>query len=236
MRPDVALIASSPAEREAVIEAFAQATGEPAAPHTADELAYLDLGSVANTRVVLLCSEPGSFTPRGSRATVNRAINALAPVAFILLGAATGLAPDRQAVGDVLVSEKLAADPAWNKGVAALAPDRKVRASALLNLRMGFAAQNWTGAPPYFGTWVGVDNAVDRARLGAAVEDAVVADREVLGVHAACAAKNLDWIGVKGIGGFGAGEADAAAATARAAAFVLHALQLTGSRGKRGKR
>lgn len=223
-------------EREAVLEVFAQATGSPAEPRSGDDGAYFDLGSISDTRVVMLCTEAGSFAPRGSRETTSRAIAALAPVAFIVVGAATGLAPQAQAAGDILISEKLAADPAWPKGVAALAPQAKVRASALLNLRMGFAAQSWTGVPLHFGTWVGVENAVDPARLSGAVADAVGADREALGVYAACAQKNLDWIGVKGIGGFGGAESDPGAAAARAAEFVLHALQLTGPKAKRGQK
>lgn len=66
---------------------------------------YYDLGMVGETRTHLV--QATGMGPSGVRACIEDGIRALAPCALILVGIAFGLQPERQQIGDILLSRQV---------------------------------------------------------------------------------------------------------------------------------
>lgn len=70
---------------------------------------YYDLGVLGNAKIALILqSSMGASGLGGARFTISEGIQALHPLAIIMVGIACGLKPGEQKIGDILVSERLA--------------------------------------------------------------------------------------------------------------------------------
>src|SRR3989440_6304796 len=75
--------------------------------HYIGESTYFDLGVIGGARTFLVQSEMGAGGPAGASLVVYEGIKALSPSAVIMVGIAFGLVPEKQHIGDILVSQQL---------------------------------------------------------------------------------------------------------------------------------
>lgn len=104
---NILIITVTKVESSAALEAFEQATGVKAIPQLIQDLPYFDLGTINNARIFLTRSEMGSGGLGASLQTVSKGIEALSPIAVIMVGIAFGVNYRKQTIGDILVTEQL---------------------------------------------------------------------------------------------------------------------------------
>jgi nucleoside phosphorylase/tetratricopeptide (TPR) repeat protein len=242
---DILIVTVTDVESRAVIQAFEEATGQKARPEPIGERLYLDLGEVNGTRVFMALSGMGTGGVGGSQEGVRKGIEALSPAAVIMVGIAFGVNEDKQAIGDVLVAERLMLYELQRVG-RNQAGRRKIvprgdrpHASPWLLDRLRMAStldQAEAGAKIRFGLVLSGDKLVDdldfREQLRALEPEALGGEMEGAGLYAASQDKKVDWALVKAICDWADGnksqdkDARQQSAARNAAAFVLRALQL----------
>ena len=74
---DVLIVTATKVESKAVLDAFAELTGQPARIVTENRRTYRDLGEVGGTRVFLALTEMGSGGPGASQQAVQKGIEAV---------------------------------------------------------------------------------------------------------------------------------------------------------------
>lgn len=237
---DVLIVTATKTESKAVLRAFQAANGQKATPHAIDEHTYFDLGVINSARVFLTQSEMGAGGPGASLLTVSKGIEALDPAAVIMVGIAFGVDPEKQNIGDILVTEQLRLYELQRIGTQAGQPkivlrgDKPHASSWLISLFKG-ADLTWEGAPVRFGAILSgeklVDNVDFREQLRAFEPEACGGEMEGAGLYVACQDKKVDWILVKAICDWADGnkaqdkEQRQQTAAENAAKFVLAALQ-----------
>ena len=169
---------------------------------------------------------------------MQKGIEALAPSAVVMIGIAFGVNPEKQAIGDVLVSTQLWLYDLQRVGKDEIIPrGDKPHASARLVNYLRNAHPHWKGARVRFGLVMSGDELVDnvdrRDQLRRFEPEVLGGEMEGAGLYVACQDAKVDWILVKGIcdwadGNKGGPDKDAhqALAAGNAARFVVHALQL----------
>lgn len=257
-RPRAAPVFSTPAERADVLLVTAtevEATalhncyGRTPPVKVIGSQSYFHLGAIGGASVWHVQTEMGSNGPAGSRTTIAEGIQSLAPRAVILLGIAGGAQPGGQAVGDILVSQRLMIYHnlriGTNLETQALdmrARGERVMASArLLNrFRSGWRAVQfaaWERFPPpqvIFGLLLSGDFLIDHQpfldQLIQLEPDTIGYEMEAAGLYYAASPFGTDWIVVKAISDFGNGSknvhkrANQSLAACNAARFVLEIL------------
>lgn len=237
---DILIVTATKIESRAVLRAFQAANGQKAAPHAIDEHTYFDLGAINNARIFLTQSEMGTGGPGASLLTVSKGIEALDPAAVIMVGIAFGVDPEKQKIGDILVTEQLRLYELQRIGTQAgqakivLRGDKPHASSWLINLFRS-ADLTWDGTPVRFGAILSgeklVDNVDFREQLRAFEPEACGGEMEGAGLYVACQDKKVDWILVKAICDWADGnkaqdkEQRQQTAAENAAKFVLAALQ-----------
>ena len=108
-KTDLLIVTVTPVESRAVISAFQAACGHKAQAQSIEGRIYFELGALNGARVHLTQSEMGSGGPDASLLAVRKGIEALDPVAVIMLGIAFGINELKQEIGEVLVSRTAAA-------------------------------------------------------------------------------------------------------------------------------
>jgi nucleoside phosphorylase/tetratricopeptide (TPR) repeat protein len=240
-KADVLIVTATKTESRAVLRAFQAANGQKAAPQAIDEHTYFDLSAINGARVFLTQSEMGISGPGASLQTVAKGIEALDPAAVIMVGMAFGVDPDKQKIGDILVTEQLRLYELQRISTQAGQPkivlrgDKPHASSWLINLFKS-ADLTWEGAPVHFGAVLSgeklVDNVDFREQLRGFEPEATGGEMEGAGLYVACQDKKVDWILVKAICDWGDGnkaqdkEQRQQIAAENAAGFVLCALQL----------
>ncbi|MDQ7904212.1 hypothetical protein RB614_06705 [Phytohabitans sp. ZYX-F-186] len=228
-------------EREAVIQAVAEAGGSGAQPDTAGGHAIFRLGRIEQVEVVLAQATQGTVTPAAMMLTANRLIERLRPDYVVLAGICFGLwsreldGGDQQ-LGDVVVSEYVQnvdhRRVTTEHGVERILwRGERVQATGTLLAAFRAATHGWDGPRVHVGTVLSAnvlaDSAPFRARLRREFPEASAGEMELTGVYAAAADQRCAWIMAKGISDWGAGgltdDTRRAAATA-AAAFTVRAL------------
>jgi nucleoside phosphorylase len=237
---DVLIVTVTKVESHAVIQAFKQVAGHKATPQSIDYRTYFNLGTVNGARVFLTQSEMGSGGLGASLLTVGKGIEALSPAAVIMVGIAFGINEQKQAIGDILVSEQLRLYDLQRMGTQNGQPHiilrgDKPHASHWLINHFKSADLLWNGAKVRFGVVLTgeklVDNVDFRDELHSFESEAIGGEMEGAGLYVACQDKKVDWILVKAIcdwaDGNKAQDKDARQQTAaqNAAAFVLEGLQ-----------
>ncbi|HEY0601936.1 MAG TPA: tetratricopeptide repeat protein [Herpetosiphonaceae bacterium] len=240
-KADLLIITVTDVESQAVIDVFQKATGQAPTPKPIGDRLYLDLGEINGARVFMALSGMGTGGIGGSQEGVRKGIEALAPSAVIMVGIAFGINEQKQAIGDVLVSERLMLYDlqrvGTNKDGTFQIIDRGDRtpASPWLIDRLKMAQLFWNEAQVRFGLILSGDKLVDhidfRWQLVTFEQEAIGGEMEGAGLYVACQNSRVDWILVKAICDWGDGhkaqdkDARQQLAAHNAAAFVLHALQ-----------
>ena len=235
LRTDVLLVTATHVESKAVLDVFGQATAQNAQQHPIDGWIYFDLGTINGMRLFLVQSEAGAVGPGGSSQTVQRGIEALSPMAIIMVGIAFGMNEERQALGDILVTTQLCQYELQRVGKKRIQRSDKPRASPQLISHLRNAQLLWQGPEVHFGLVLTgeklVDNIDFREQLRKLEPEAIGGEMEGAGLYVSCLDQKVDWILVKGISDWADGnksqdkDARQQSAATNAAAFVLHALQ-----------
>ncbi|HEY0739208.1 MAG TPA: tetratricopeptide repeat protein [Herpetosiphonaceae bacterium] len=240
-KADILIITVTDVESRAVMDVFQEATGQAPRPEPIGDRIYLDLGEIKGARVFMALSGMGTGGIGGSQEGVRKGIEALSPAAVIMVGIAFGINEQKQAIGDVLVSERLMLYDlqrvGTNKDGTFQIIDRGDRtpASPWLIDRLKMAKLFWNEAQVRFGLILSGDKLVDhvdfRQQLLGFEQEAIGGEMEGAGLYVACQNSKVDWILVKAICDWGDGhkrrnkDARQKLAAHNAARFVLHALQ-----------
>ncbi len=237
---DVLVVTVTEVESKAVMAAFQEATGQMAQPEPIGDRLYLDLGEVNGARVYMALSGMGAGGVGGSQEAVRKGIESLSPAAVIMVGIAFGINEQKQAIGDVLVSDRLMLYDLQRvgkgeSGAEIIPRGDRPHASPWLIDRLQMANLQWEGAKVRFGLVLSGDKLVDnvdfRGQLLRFEPEAIGGEMEGAGLYVACQNSKVDWILVKAICDWADGQkgVDKSArqqqAARNAAAFVLHALQ-----------
>jgi len=201
------------------------------------EKTYYDLGLHGGISAILVQSEMGTATPAGALLTIRQAIQDLHPKTVIMCGIAYGLHPDKQKLGDILISkqidyyepQKIDIDqrqlPRGDRATASELPLDRFRSGVL----------DWKGASVHFGLMLSGEKLVNdpkfRSLLLYEEPEAIGGEMEGGGLYAACHNARVDWILVKGICDWADGNKndDAQKIAARnAARFVLYVIEQHG--------
>lgn len=236
-KADILIVTVTEVESRAVMQVFREATQKAPQPVPIGDRIYHDLGEINGARVFMALSEMGAGGPGASQQAVQKGINALRPSAVIMVGIAFGINENKQAIGDILVSQQL-----WLYDLQRIGEDKiiprgdKLTSSTWLINHLKSANLYWEGAKVRFGLVLTGEKLVDsvdyRDQLKQFEPEAIGGEMEGAGLYVACQDRKVDWILVKGIcdwanGNKGGPEKDAHQKTAarNAAGFVLHALQ-----------
>jgi len=240
---DILIVTITKVESQAVMKAFGEATNKDSKPEPIGDRTYHDLGEIRGMRVFMALSQMGSSGPGGTQETVWKGIEALKPQAIIMVGIAFGVNEEKQAIGDILVSQQL-----WLYDLQRVGTDKggkikiiprgdKPHASTWLFDRFHSADLYWdqSKAKVRFGLVMSGDKLVDnfdfREQLKQFESEAIGGEMEGAGMYVACQDKKVDWILIKGICDWGDGhkaqdkDARQQIAAQNAAEFVLHGLQ-----------
>lgn len=237
---DGLLVTVNPIEARAVLTAFAEKTGEQAHLVSIGDCTYHDLGELNGQRLAMVQSEMGSIGVGASLQTVQEAISTVQPAAVVMVGVAFGTKPDKQKMGDVLVSNRIAVyEPerlGMQKGRTVRLPrGSKVDASHKLLSFLRACEVQWqrTSIDVQFGLILSgeklIDNVEFRNLLLENEPEAIGGEMEGAGLYAACHKAKCDWILVKAIcdwadGNKGVNKRDnQLVASGNAAQFVSHA-------------
>ena len=236
----VLIVVATEVERSAVLQSAKELVGTAHKLIFGKRRTYFDLGYLGSSHLLLVQTEMGSIAPGASLSTVGDAIDELNPVHVILVGIAFGVDPDKQKIGQILVSQQLQAYEIQRMGTdsegnAELLPrGDKVTASTRILGRLRAATEGWTGSSVNFGLIISgeklVDNLYFRNKLTKFFPEALGGEMEGAGLYSASVERKVDWILVKAICDWADGkkrdnkaERQGIAAN-QAANFVLHAI------------
>jgi nucleoside phosphorylase len=195
---------------------------------------------VGGARVFVTQAQMGSGGPGGSQQTVTEAIHGLDPSVIVLLGIAFGVDPKEQAIGRVLVSERIfcyevvKVTTTRAGKIRSIARGDKPRATPRLVQGLRMASAGWSRAAVEVGTLLSGDKLIDnidyRDSIHEQSPDAIGGEMEGAGLYAAAYGKK-DWVIVKAICDWADGrkryqkEKRQVLAADNAAAFIFHALE-----------
>jgi len=235
--PTILLVTVTEIEAKAVLSTFSQAAGQPWKRHPIGGKTYYALGRISGAEIYMVQSEMGTATPGGALMTVRQAAEDLHPIAAIMVGIAFGMRPDKQDMGDILVSKQLMAyEPGKIKSKKPFIPrgDRVTASTALLD-KFRSGCLDWNGAAVWIGLILTGEKLVSalnfREQLLKLEPEAIGGEMEAGGLYVAAQDAKLDWIMVKAICDWGDSNKDDKAqpiAAQNAASFVLHVLQQGG--------
>ncbi|HZO72790.1 MAG TPA: hypothetical protein VFB60_11360 [Ktedonobacteraceae bacterium] len=169
---------------------------------------YYDLGMVGDTRTYLV--QATGMGPSGVRSCIEDGIRVLAPCALILVGIAFGLQPERQQIGDLLLSRQVQDyDPQrWGIGpgqeVVIHSRGNRVAASEWLLDRFTAGKHQWSGtAQVQTGLLLSgsllVDHPEARDRLRHLAPEAIGGEMEAATLCDVAQRYHVNWIVVKAI-------------------------------------
>jgi len=241
MKADVLIVTVTEVEARALLKVFRENRQLTYQQTRINDLIYHNFGKVNGSNVFMVQSEMGAIGLGSALQTIQKGITDLSPSSVIMVGIAFGLKPDKQSIGDILVSRQLMLyDPqriGTAQGEVNNVPrgDRPHASPRLLNW-LKSAQLQWTSQAIL---WTGliltgeklVDNLDFCHQLCKLEHEAIGGEMEGAGLYVSCQDKNVDWILVKGICDWADGqksqnetEAQRLAAI-NAASFVLFALQ-----------
>jgi len=252
---NVLIITVTQVEGSAVIKTFQEVANSEVPRESIDNHIYFNLGTVNGVRVFLTQSEMGASGLGASLLTVSQGIEALSPIAVIMVGIAFGIDEHKQTIGDILVTEQLRPYNFLQRvGTQDGKPqiigrNDKPHASPWLINHFKSANLLWDGAKVHFGVLLTGESVVDnldfRDQLLKLEPEAIGGEMEGAGLYVACQNKQVDWILIKSICDWADGKKEQdkenrqETAARNAAAFVLNGLQFapldgqkSGGRGK----
>lgn len=218
VRPKIALMTATPTERDAVLKHLEPAPGESQvclAPH--ENNTYF-VGRLGQYPVVLCMCAMGASGRDSAQIVTGEVIRFWKPSALIMLGIAFGKDPDRQRIGDVLISERIIAYEPERVGVeASVSRGQHFLAGARLldrfrNFTMGWEFRDPTGGrcEPRPGAILSGEKLIDNPDFKALLFErhpyAIGGEMEGVGLAAAAERERREWILVKGICDWADGE------------------------------
>lgn len=242
-RCDVLLVTATDIEQSEAL-ACAEEMNLPCRPFYTSLQTIYDLGRVGGANVSLVQSGKGSGGTRGAQETVSDCITDIHPSAIVLVGIACGLHPQKQHIGEILISEqirpyelqKITAGPDGGIHIQ-LRSDRPHASDRLLD-RFSSGRRSWQGEPAQEpGLMLSGDKLVNwrdfREQLLQLEPEAIGLEMEGAGLYAAAQRKKVDWIVVKAICDWGENKDYHKAsrqqqAAHNAASFVFHVIQQGG--------
>lgn len=242
LRADVLIVVVTDIERDAVFAASGLGVDPPQV--NGPERTYHDLGLINGARVLVVQTEMGTATVGGSLTTIMTAITEVMPTTILMVGIAFGLDPDKQRIGQILVSRQIQLyglqriGTGQNGQVSILPRGDKVTATPTVLSRLRAASSAFRDADVKFELLLSGDKLVDnydfREELRRLEPEAAGGEMEGGGLYVAVAEKRLSWCVVKAICDFADGhkqeqkvERQKIAAN-NAARFVISALKRGG--------
>jgi nucleoside phosphorylase len=216
---NILLVTVTDVESKAVLKAFKGDKKKVTKLVTINERSFHDLGILGGYRIHMLQSQMGAVNIGGSLQSVEKGIQAISPKFVIMVGIAFGVYPEKQKIGDVLVSSKLAlyeaqrvgSDKHTTKKKLVLRSDKPSSSTRLFNVAQA-AMQYWKGAEIRLGAILSgeklVDNKKFRQELLDLAPDAIGGEMEGAGLYAACQEGKTDWILIKAISDWADGNKD----------------------------
>ncbi|HZO75694.1 MAG TPA: hypothetical protein VFB60_26040 [Ktedonobacteraceae bacterium] len=200
---------------------------------------YYDLGMVGGTQTYLV--QATGIGPTGVRSCIEDGIRVLTPCALILVGIAFGMQPDRQQIGDILLSRQVQDyDPQrWgigdDQGVVIYGRGNRVAATEWLLDRFIAGKHRWSGiARVQAGLLLSgsllVDHPEARDQLRHLAPEALGGEMEVATLCDIAQRHHVSWIAVKAISDWADGNKQQREqehqylAAEHAARFVLHVI------------
>jgi len=233
----VLIVAVTRTEIQAFLDVFSKSLNKVVDRERIGNKIYYNLGENKGKSIYLVQSEMGSASPGGALITINQAIIDIKPQAVIMGGIAYGLRPEKQQLGDILVSkqllyyEHLKLD--MEKGVIPRG-DRITASESLLD-RFRSGEIDWNGAKMHFGLLLSGEKLVNdpglRNWLLKTEPEAIGGEMEGEGLYVAARNAKVDWIIVKGICDWADGKKNDDAqrdAALNAAKFIYHVLTVSG--------
>ena len=208
LQADVLLVTVAEVETMAVFRSFS-IVGR----HFVGDKTYYDLGEVGGAKVFLVQSEMGVEGRGGAILAIQRAIDILSPSAVIMVGIAFGADPNKQRIGDILVSQQILdydlqrVSSGPDHRLVIIARGNKVAASPRLLSRFRAGAMAWKKAnEPANVEFVLVlsgaklvDHQDFREQLRAFGSYTIGGEMEGAGLYVAAQRNRVDWILVKAI-------------------------------------
>lgn len=235
-KAEVLLVTVTKVETQAVFQAIEQITYRKPQPAFIDNHAFSDLGEIKGARIFLVQSEMGAVGPGASLLTVHKSITALQPKAVIMVGIAFGARPEKQQMGEILVSKQIQSYEAQKVKANRLIPrGDRVAASTTLLQRFRMGDNTWEGAKVNFGLVLSgeklIDNLTFRNKLLKLEPEAIGGEMEGAGLYAAASDLKVNWILVKAICDWADGKKGddyQSIAAKNAAEFTAHVLSQGG--------
>lgn len=238
-RADVLIVTVTTVEGRAVIDVFEKANSAKSKIVHIEGQHYRDLGNINGSRVYMAITEMGSGGRGGSQEAVRKGIEALNPIAVIMVGIAFGTDGEKQRIGDILVSKQLLLYELQKiqNGKIISRGDKSHATPSLINW-ISHAEIDWNEANGRItqGLILSGEKLVDdidyRDQLIQLAPEAIGGEMEGAGLYVACQNKKTDWILIKAICDFADGHKSKdkderqKLAAHNAASFVLHALQV----------
>ncbi len=239
-KADLLLVTATSVEACAILNVFPRQEDTFKQCHIGDNT-YFDLGVIGGARTFLVQCEMGAGGLAGATLVVYDAIKDLSPSAVIMVGIAFGLIPDKQELGDILVSRQLAGydlqkieQGSEGEEIVKTRGDR-VEASPRLLGRLRASVFDWQGPTVHFGLMLSGNKLVNhkdfRNKLLAIEPEAIGGEMEGTGIYASARRNRVDWILIKAISDWANGTKDdhyRQRAAENAAHFMLHVLQQRG--------
>jgi nucleoside phosphorylase len=208
LQTDILLVTATEVEGRAVLDLFQSELGHPFKRLFIGDKTYFDLGTIADTRVMMVQSEMGAGGPGGALLVVDEGIRELSPSAVILVGIAFGIDRKKHRIGDILVSrqlfgyelQKIAMSNGQEKVIAR--GDRPQASTRLLD-RLRAAVFDWREPKVDFGLILSGDKLIDspnfRDQLLELAPEAIGGEMEGTGLYSAAQRRKVDWIVIKAI-------------------------------------
>ncbi len=240
LKADLLLVTATEVEAHAVLHIF-ELHGNRSKTCYVDDNTYFDLGTIGGARTFMVQSEMGMGGPAGATIVTYEGIKALSPSAVIMVGIAFGLMPEKQHLGDILVSRQLSGYELQKieqgaNGEEIIKPrGDRVQSSPRLLSRLRASNLNWQGPKVHFGAILSGNTLANhknfRNRLLSIEPEAIGGEMEGTGVYSAAHRTKVDWILIKAICDWADGQKDDAyqqQAAENAVRFILHVLQQWG--------
>lgn len=202
----VLLVTATKTETQALFDIFTELTSGVRTYLTKANYVASELGQIGKTRVLHVQCEPGSVGPSSSQAVITDAIRDFSPRAIILAGIAFGAWPEKQRLGDILVSKTVVEyEKAKVKQDETIPRGQRIEASPKLISLFRAADAEGLGEPErvQVGVMLSGEKLIDSDRfvqeLLATEPEAIGGEMEGAGLVAAAQRQGIDWIVIKAI-------------------------------------
>jgi nucleoside phosphorylase len=242
-KPKIFLLTATPMERDAVLRHLEPLPGLDGISRVFQDNNTFFLGRLGQYPVVVSMCAMGASGRDSAQIVTGEVIRLWKPSALIMVGIAYGRNPERQKIGDVLVSDRIIAyepervgpDQSVPRGQQFLAGSRLLDRFRNTAVDWCFRDPNGTICTPHFGPILSgeklVDNPDFKAKLFQTYPNAIGGEMEGVGLAAAAEREKREWILVKAICDWADGEKTdqhQGFAAASAVSFVQHLLNQPG--------